>query len=134
MRVRQFATQHPLSARFPLRRYFVRKFKFSGELMVSYFNLMIATDLCFAITGQREAPTTTLWPSAHSAQACRWPPRHTDDRYCAVDPSLPGEYFGITGDLVPPQGPSVSPAPASRTGGRGIDLLEQGSAGGSTAR
>ena len=50
MRVRHFATQHPLSACCPLRRYFVRKFKISGELMVSYFNLMIATDLCFAIT------------------------------------------------------------------------------------
>ncbi len=47
MRVRQFATQHPLSARFPLRRYFVRKFKFSAELMVSYFHLMIASNLPF---------------------------------------------------------------------------------------
>ena len=50
MRVRHLATQHPRSARCPLQRYFVRRFRFSGELMVSYFNLMIASDLCFAIT------------------------------------------------------------------------------------
>ena len=28
----------------------MRKFRVSAELMVSYFNLMIASDLCFATT------------------------------------------------------------------------------------
>ena len=50
MRVRYLAAQHLRSARCPLRRYFVRKFRFSAELMVSYFDLMIASDLCFATT------------------------------------------------------------------------------------
>ncbi len=50
MRVREPVTPHPLSARCPLTRYFVRKFGFSAELMVSYFYLMIASDLCFATT------------------------------------------------------------------------------------
>ena len=50
MRVHDSVTPHPLSARCPLRRYFVRKFRVSAELMVSYFNLMIASDLCFATT------------------------------------------------------------------------------------
>jgi hypothetical protein len=50
MRVRYLDAQHLRSARCPLRWYFVRKFRFSAELMVSYFNLMIASDLCFATT------------------------------------------------------------------------------------
>jgi hypothetical protein len=50
MRVRHLATQHPRSARCPLQRYFVRRFRFSVELMVSYFYLMIASDLRFALT------------------------------------------------------------------------------------
>jgi hypothetical protein len=50
MIVRDPDTPHPLSARSPLRQYFVRKFRFSAQLMVSYFNLMIASDLCFPVT------------------------------------------------------------------------------------
>ena len=117
MRVRDSVTPHPLSARRPLRRYFGRKFRFSAELMVSYFHLMIASNLCFAIT------PVDARPSAHSAQACRCPHAIL---MIVIAPWIRayqgGEYFGITGaltDPVPPQGPSVSPA--SRTGGRGMD-------------
>jgi hypothetical protein len=53
--------------------------------MVSYFNLMIATDLCFAITPVGDHDLMAL-----GSPACCWPPRHSDDRYRAVDPSLPG--------------------------------------------
>jgi hypothetical protein len=116
MRVRHLATQHPRSTRCPLQRYFVRRLRFSGELMVSYFNLMIATDLCFAITpvGPRRS-TTTLWP--------RGPPGH----WLVVGPyailmiviapwirAYQGEnYFGITGALTPccRRAPTCRPPP-----------------------
>jgi hypothetical protein len=92
--------------------------------MVSYFNLMIATDLCFAITpvDARHRPRP-YGPRLTRAPACRWPRPHTDDRYRAVNPSLlpGGELFrhNRRADPVPPQGPSVSPA--SRTGEQGVD-------------
>ena len=70
MRVRYLAAQHLRSARCPLHRYFVRKFRFPAELMVSYFNLMIASDLCFATTPvdawhEHDLMALGLWPSAH---------------------------------------------------------------------
>jgi len=50
MRMHDSITPHPLSASCPLQWYFVGKFKFSAELMVSYFYLVIAADLCFPTT------------------------------------------------------------------------------------
>jgi hypothetical protein len=50
MRVRDPVAPHPLYAHTPLRWYFVGKFKFSAELMVSYFYLMIVSDPCLATT------------------------------------------------------------------------------------
>ena len=50
MRVRDPVAPHPLYAHTPLRWYFVGKLKFSAELMVSYFYLMIVSDPCLATT------------------------------------------------------------------------------------
>jgi len=63
MRVHDSVTSHPLSARCPLRWYFVGKFTFSAELMVSYFYLMIASDPCFANLGP-----SLLWNSTMVAR------------------------------------------------------------------
>src|SRR5260370_2787104 len=64
MRVHDSVTPHPLSARCPLRWYFVGKFRFSAELMVSYFYLMIASDPCFANLGPSLLWNSTMvaWP------------------------------------------------------------------------
>jgi hypothetical protein len=123
MRVRHLATQHPRSARCPLQRYFVRRFRFSAELMVSYFYLMIASDLCFA---------TLPVHARHRSRPCG--PRLTVHGL-AVGPHAMlmiviapwirayqgGELFRHNrgADPVPPQGRSVSLT--SRTGGQGID-------------
>ena len=64
MRVHGSVTPHPLSARCPLQWYFVEKFTFSAELMVSYFYLMIASDPCFANLGPSLLWNSTMvaWP------------------------------------------------------------------------
>jgi hypothetical protein len=90
--------------------------------MVSYFNLMIATDLCFAITpvGPRRS-TTTLWPWSTGALACRWPYAILMIVIAPWIRAYQGEnYFGITGALTPccRRAPNVSPT--SRTGGQGV--------------
>ena len=72
MRVHHFATHHPFSACCPLRPYFVRKFKISGELMVSYFNLMIAASSrrtislrCAFASGEPEPHDRCIGSRAH---------------------------------------------------------------------
>ena len=65
MRVHDSVTPHPLSARCPLRWYFVEKFTFSAELMVSYFYLMIGA------TSSRS--TISLWCAFASGKPV--PPR-----------------------------------------------------------
>ena len=89
MRVRDLATQHPLSARRPFGGYFGRKFRFSEELMVSYFNLMIASDLCFATTPVDAWHEHDLMALGSRCTGLPLALRHTDDRYRIVDPSQP---------------------------------------------
>ncbi len=65
-------TPHPLSACCPLRRYFVRKFRFSAQLMVSYFYLIIGCDLVSASTAVEVATSPiALRLSANGTLACQ---------------------------------------------------------------
>jgi hypothetical protein len=120
MRVRHFATQHPFSARCPLHRYFVRKFKFSGELMVSYFNLMIATGVFLR---QHQSTRGTDHDLMALDSRCIDLPlalRHTDDGYASwIRANRTGELFrhNRPADPVPPHGSGVSPTTKDRSVG-----------------
>jgi hypothetical protein len=90
MRVRDSVTPHPLSARRPLRWYFVRRFRFSAELMVSYFYLMIGA------TSSRN--TISLWCAFASGKPVPPRPVYWIASCIGVEPFCPASHIGATVD------------------------------------